>query len=390
MELAARIDALSIELEVDSPAARRQVREVSLWTRSNLTDELVGSTAVLTPPLTPGELESSTLYPVAVYPGPDTYADQATRIGGAPYDHLWQPATNFMRLLERLDFASDWSRWALSWLAIRGIWLEMDHAPRVFATGDIVGADLRAGIVEESDVTTSHAQSALARYRGARIHSLGPRGGYGQGGGDQDAYGYPLVWGWADANQAGEGLGGATLCELTARVDEAAPRITLRLLLAATHAVPDDVSATFAALLESSATCAYTLTLSVLQLSDTNQDPAEITSVSRDVVLDHLPTSNSGVWPLLRQARWRHEGNATHDAPTYHEGQVYEADRELLRDVEVSVDATGIDLDHPVIVRAVLTRAGEPTYRASSVEDVDELDRLQIITIGAIVEESHP
>ena len=342
----------------------------------------------------PGEVPISNLYPAESYPAPSATSlnEQATSTPQGLSDHLQRWADDRMIVYPEPVIPFGFGgpavakRVYLSYLQVRGFTVQEHYTPELYAATAI-----RALIPVLGEVTSQHPAALIAALQRPRLLSLGHAGELDYSRLNvslPEAYTTPFQWitglgSWEDPR---------TVWGQPVLLDEVEGEIELRILYVPTHVLPDYSTGKLDDLLKDAAVTSWELELTATTYVAGSATPTVLaTKAVTLAAAAHLPTDQSGVWPILLQRRWSGAeaiGVASAYAqgeirPTYKEGQLFGPDFALLSEAVIRLPLTTAPADKATVLSLSLARTGTivvnaPTAAASPADP----DRIQLVIVG--------
>lgn len=326
-------------------------------------------------------------YLTEVQPSPSTrsFNDHASVMDGLVMDHIYRRGESQMVVHPSAVESGDVRLVRLSYLQMRGFALREVHAPAVYPPEEI-----RALIPLLGQTAAQHPVALLSALARPQLVSLGHPGqlDYSRCTGSDlpEAYTTPFQW---RAILGDEGY--QTIHRQPLLLDEARGRLEIRILYVPVYVVTDYTRGTFEALQEDAPRAEWTFYGGLSAYEDGSGAPVpgdESSSVVGGVA--HLPTDQSGVWPLLLQRRYAGDAGAWapgDERPTYKEGHLYGPDLALVQESVVSVPLDGVATDKATCleITASLTGAAPVIAVPTGEADATNPNRLQLVVVGVSV-----
>lgn len=406
---------MRITIPITAPVGAPFMTQLRLWVQSGITGGTGkvgayhpttfagGITRTLEVGVTPPDI-----YPAQSWPSPSatTLGEQATALpSGGFWDHILRgPDGVFMvstALPDQLppDGAPNFKTVYLSYLQVRGFTVRENFTPELYAASEI-----RALIPVLGQTTSQHPAALLAALRRPQLLSLGHPGELDYSRVNVDLpEGYTTPYQWVTCY--GSWTGPSTVWSQPVLLDEADVELEIRILYLPTHVLPDYSVGKLDDLLKDAALTTWELELSATTYADGSAAPSLVgTKTTTLAGAAHLPTDQSGVWPILRQRRWAcgefesgFVGYSMPSAyepgeirPTYKEGQLFGPDFALLSEAVIKLPLTGAPTDKAVCLALTATRTGTITINApTAASNPDDADRMQLVIVGMSVWAHH-
>jgi hypothetical protein len=387
---------LRLTIPVTTRPATPFMTQLRLWVQSNVT----GDAPTPAPPeydttrFGPCEIALDNFYPAPSYPAPSSssYNEQATSLPSGLFDHIYRPFDDRAVVYPEPGFYFDYSgikRVYLSYLQVRGFTVQEHFTPQLYPASEI-----RALIPVLGQTTSQHPAALLAALRRPQLLSLGHPGELDYSRVNvslPEGYTTPFQWvtcygSWEDAQ---------TVWGQPVLLDEEDVELEIRVLYLPTYVIPDYATGNLDDLLAAASTADWGLELTATTYADGSATPSLVgTQAVTLAAAAHLPTDQSGVWPILLQRRWSGaEALSTPSAyepgeirPTYKEGQLFGPDFALLSEAVIRLPLTGAPTDKAVCLSLSAARTGEITLNApTAATNEDEADRIQLVIVGMSV-----
>ena len=391
-----------LTIPVTNRPATAFMTQLRLYVKSEPTDDITSPTPAASMfRFYPGEVAIDDLYPVEGFPAPSasSYNEQATSTPQGLSDHLqrWTDDRMIVYPDQTVPFgfggAGAVKRVHLSYLQVRGFTVQEHYTPELYAATAI-----RALIPVLGEVTSQHPAALIAALQRPRLLSLGHAGELDYSRLNvslPEAYTTPFQWitglgSWEDPR---------TVWGQPVLLDEVEGEIEIRILYVPTHVLPDYSTGKLDDLLKDAAVTDWELELTATTYVDGSATPTVLaTKAVTLAAAAHLPTDQSGVWPILLQRRWSGAeaiGVASAYAqgeirPTYKEGQFFGPDFALLSEAVIRLPLTTAPTDKATVLSLSLARTGTIVINApTAAASPDDPDRIQLVIVGMSVWAHH-
>jgi hypothetical protein len=386
---------LRLTIPITKPVAAPFMTQLRLWVQCERTgDVTVSAPAESLIKLYPCEVAIDNLYTGESYPAPSSssFNEQATSTTQGLSDHIRSWAVDRMIAYpppEIAGFGGEAKRVYLSYLQVRGFTIREHYTPQLYPA-----AEIRALIPVLGQTTSQHPAALLAALRRPQLISLGHPGelDYSRVN-DTLPEGYTTPFQWVTAYGSWEDP--QTVWGQPVLLDEEDVELEIRVLYLPTYVIPDYATGKLDDLLAAASTADWELELTATTYADGSATPSLVgTQAVTLAAAAHLPTDQSGVWPILLQRRWSGaEALSTPSAyepgelrPTYKEGQLFGPDFALLSEAVIRLPLTGSPTDKAVCLSLSAARTGEITFNApTAATNEDEADRIQLVIVGMSV-----